>query len=481
MTRLKRAMTWARDNLGKRGTLLPIGLIVLLVLAMVAHQVTKDWDRWTAGERWATKLARTIPDEADAAILINTAGLRNTERRNTVNAWRRAATNSGAPDVTEWLNGYRGIGDEMIQDRRVMGLVWMRFADSETEAATMVTRRLGEGKRTEEKAPESGWTEWPTRYGLAAVESIEDVGRVTRADETKSLATTADFQQAEGAIESANTAVTFARWRSLPETLKESIGLPLNCDLEKWIAVGVDVEGSNDITVTVACPHPPGQWGAGALESATTDADEWDAVIGTTFTTEWGRLDAGNAGTAIAWATLGTRTRDPETARGILESLTGEAWLGYREREGKQEWSLTLPILPGKESEAAEGLANLSSRPTPNDNRRSDSAQGRTELTHPGFPDDPIRIETKAGAVVIGTGPAVTTEPAEGPWRTRGEWNGKAMMEWGKTVWPAAVPWLWSAERVEMTGQVTGGVNIYEARVEIRESPTPSWRGRHGR
>ena len=43
----------------------------------------------------------------------------------------------------------------------------------------------------------------------------------------------------------------------MPDGLKESVGLRLNCHTEEWIALRLDVRADGDVTVTTASTHPP--------------------------------------------------------------------------------------------------------------------------------------------------------------------------------------------------------------------------------
>ena len=141
----------------------------------------------------------------------------------------------------------------------------------------------------------------------------------------KSLAAARDYQQAQRAIGEPNLVFAFARWRSLPGEIIPAIAHPLSCDTDRWIAAGIDVPAENSITVTVACPHPPGHWGSGPLRTIATSQEDWDATIGATFANDWNVLHTGPAAPAMSWIAGIIVSSHPEAGANIMARIAGEA------------------------------------------------------------------------------------------------------------------------------------------------------------
>ena len=238
--------------------LVPIVIIAVLAAVLVAHQVITRWDQINPGRAWIVNAAANIPDEADAVVVVNLAALRNADRRNTVNRWRVTDVNNGASDLTSWAGTGHDVNDETLAAAKATRITWMRLSAPGGQAVT-VDASSDESTAADSPAEDDdSWTKIPTPAGFALVENPASAGVVARDAADKSLAAASDYQQAQRAIGEPNLVFAFARWRSLPAGMVPAIAHPLSCDTDRWIAAGIDVPAKNSITVTVACPHPPG-------------------------------------------------------------------------------------------------------------------------------------------------------------------------------------------------------------------------------
>ena len=264
-------------------TLVPVIIIAVLAAALAAHQIVTRWDQINPGRGWTADASSKIPDEADAAVVINLVSLRNADRRETINRWRVTAVNNGAADLTSWADTGHEIGDENLAAMKATRITWMRLSAQGGQAVTVVASPDQHAAQDPPADHQNRWTKLPTHNGFALLQNAASAAIVNRNAADKSLAAASDYQQASRAIDEPNFIFAFARWRSLPAGMIPAIAHPLSCDANKWIAAGINVQSRDKVTVTIACPHPPGQWGSGPLQTAAEPQENWDAIIGATF------------------------------------------------------------------------------------------------------------------------------------------------------------------------------------------------------
>ena len=336
-----------------KATIIPVALIIALGAILAAQQIAARWADLTGSGRWAMSLAELVPDEADAVVLINTKTLADRDRSDTLNRYRQAATDGGAKDFAQWLGESSPVTDETLRNYRATGLAWMRLSGDDGQGLIAKTAGRGWGPKKSDHAsqddtnngPAGGagqaWQEGGDNKTLAWATTAEALAAITRYESAKSIAGTTDFRRAFNVIKSANAIVAFGRWAALDEGLAQVVAVPLNCDVNRWIAAGVDIADST--TVTVACPHPPGQWSGGPLRTAAAaSAEPPDAVVGATFRTTWAELENGTAGTPTRWLSMIGRGRDGEAAGKLLSSLQGDAWFRYAGTPQGDGWSLNF-------------------------------------------------------------------------------------------------------------------------------------------
>lgn len=461
-----------------KATIIPVALIIALGGILAAQQIAARWADLTGSGRWAMSLAELVPDEADAVVLINTRALAERDRSDTINRYRQAAADGGAKDFAQWLGESSPVTDETLRNYRATGLAWMRLSGEDGQGLIAKTAGRGWGAKKSDQASQDNTDDGPTGAAsqgwqgggndntLAWATTANALAAVTRYDSGKSIAGTTDFRRAFNVVQDANAVIAFGRWAALGEGLAQVVAVPLNCDVNKWIAAGIDIADS--ATVTVACPHPPGQWGGGPLQTAAAvSAEPPDAVVGATFRTTWAELENGTAGTPTRWLSMIGRGRDGEAAGKLLESLQGDAWFRYRETPEGDGWSMTLPVTEEGLSEAEELIGKLAME------QPNDGADKGVWLQHPAFAGERVRARVEGGALILGPGPATMTEETETEARVEGAWTGNAMKGWTRAVWPEATPWMNGVARVRMEGKVSGGLNIYVAEIEFAEEPTP--------
>ena len=340
-------------------TLVPVAIIAVLAAALATHQVITRWDDINPGRAWVAGAAADIPDEADAVVVLNLAALRNNERRNTVNRWRVNAVENGATDLTAWADTGHDIGDEKLAAMKAKRITWMSLS---AQGGQAIKVNASSDQPTDENSPAETAEQWNkivTPDGFALLQNPASAGIVGRDAADKSLAASRDYQQASRAIAEPNFIFAFARWRSLPAEMIPAIAHPLNCDTDKWIADGIDVQSHNRVTVTVACPHPPGQWGSGPPRTIATSQEHWDATIGTTFANDWNSLQAGPATPAVSWIAGPIVTSNPEPSTELISRFIGDAWFAYRQTPQGAQWSLTLPFTsePSEITKAIQEIA----------------------------------------------------------------------------------------------------------------------------
>lgn len=446
-------------------TLVPVIIIAVLAAGLAAHQIITRWDQINPGRGWTADAASKIPDEADAAVVINLVALRKADRRDTVNLWRVAAVNNGAADLTSWADTGHAIGDENLAAMKATRITWMRLSAQGGQAVTVDASPTQSTAQEDPPADNKNrWTKLPTPRGFTLLQNPASAGIVNRKAADKSLAAASDYQQASRAIDEPNFIFAFARWRSLPAGMIPAIAHPLSCDADKWIAAGINVQSRNDVTITIACPYPPGQWGSGPLQTAAEPQENWDAIIGATFANDWNVLQAGPAADAVSWIAGPIVTSSPEASTKLIAQLTGDAWFAYRQLPEGDQWSLTLPF----QSDPSE-ITNYVQAIIADNEQSKDDQTSTQSIRHPAFPDQPVNITVAEASVILGnTNQPTELSPHQSHHRATGRWNHKAMNAWANQVWPDAAPWIHKS-KVKMTARVDAAVNIYQAEVEFQD------------